>query len=89
MSKNELKASDNNKATVFLKDEINPLKELEGKTNNLAKEEKGTKLKRRTILFSESDRNTKLFCKYVSHARNINIIWENNKLDRSRVNKLF
>ena len=40
MSKNELKTSDNNKSGVFLKDEINPLKELEGKTKHLAKEEK-------------------------------------------------
>lgn len=79
MSKNELKTSYNNKARLFLKDEINPLKEQQGKTNHLAKEEKETKLKRRTILFSESERNTKLFHKYTSHTRNINIIWENNK----------
>lgn len=40
-------------------------------------------------MFSESDRNTKIFHKYASHTKNINIIWENNKLDSSRVNKSF
>lgn len=72
-----------------MKDKINPLKELEGKGNHLAKEEKETKLKRRTILFFESDKNTIIFHKYASHTRNIKIIWENNKLYNSMVNRSF